>query len=224
MSYTCSQCNQFQNLTNRKPIELNCKCTIICLCCYQNIARNENQNENILSQCCTISIRSGELNVNEMLMGKIESQNSIFITCDNHQTELAIKYCIECQIPVCDYCLYDDHKNHQVVKMLKSQFTSYTNNVMRIFEEYQIESINMKAQHAQQSDNEISMNSIQLKQAISQVTKMLGTYINEEEASQIDPTTLQSSLNTEASLFNKDGLIHIQQFIQDQINQQLKEF
>eukprot|EP00347_Sterkiella_histriomuscorum_P002081 403369549 len=224
MSYTCSQCNQFQNLTNRKPIELNCKCTNICLSCYQNIASDENQNETILSQCCTLSIRSGEPNVNEMLMGKIESQNSLFITCDNHQTEMALQYCIECQIPVCDYCLYDDHKTHQIVKMSKSKFTSYTNNVMRIFEEYQIESINMKAQLGQQSDNEISMNSIQLKQAISQVTKMLGTYINEEEASQIDPTTLQSSLNTEASLFNKDGLIHIQQFIQDQINQQLKEF
>eukprot|EP00347_Sterkiella_histriomuscorum_P019804 403340234 len=157
MPYSCAECNKYYNLTTRKPIELNCQCTI-CSNCYQNLSIKRHQKEITCPQCSAASIKSVKPAVNEMIMKKIEAQNSLIVTCEIHQTEMASHYCIECETPVCTYCQYDDtHNSHEIVMISKSQFTNYTTNVLRILNEYQKE--NMKALMGQQSNNEISLDS-----------------------------------------------------------------
>eukprot|EP00347_Sterkiella_histriomuscorum_P006620 403352073 len=225
MPYACAQCNKYYNLTTRKPIELKCQCTI-CLDCHQMLSRNKLQKEITCPQCSATSIKSGKPAVNEMIMRKIEDQNSLFITCDIHQTEMASHYCIECQSPVCTYCQLEDTQNsHQIVKMSRSQFTNYTTNVMRIFDEYQVD--NMKALLSQQSGNEISLDSIKLKQAIQRVTRMLGPHIDEDETTQIDFKSyllnLQQNAKRQNNLLTIEDFNEFKQLMQDQINQQLQE-
>eukprot|EP00347_Sterkiella_histriomuscorum_P011424 403372508 len=231
MSYACAQCNIYYNLTTRKPIELNCQCTI-CMECHQNLANDRLQKVLTCPQCSATSIKSDKPRVNEMIMRKIETQNSLFITCDNHQTEMASHYCIECESPVCTYCqLEDTHSSHQIVRMSRSQFTDYTTNVLRIFDEYQIDNMeSLLGLLGQQRDNEISLDSKKLKQTILRVTRMLGPHIDEDETTQIDfkrylldPQNLQQKIKKFHSKFTSQDFNDLKQMIQKQIHQQLKE-
>eukprot|EP00347_Sterkiella_histriomuscorum_P001577 403371495 len=208
---------------------MNCQCTV-CSNCYQNLTKNRLKKEITCPQCSTASIKSVKPSVNEIILRKIEAQNSLIITCDNHQTEMVSHYCIECETPVCTYCQLDDtHNSHQIVKISRSQFANYTTNVLRIFDEYQIE--NIKAELGQQRDNEISMNSMQLLQAISKVTRMLGPHIDEEETMKIDfknymldPSSQQNNVWKQNSKVTKEDFNEFKHLVQDQINQQLEEF
>eukprot|EP00347_Sterkiella_histriomuscorum_P021085 403335315 len=117
-------------------------------------------------------------------MNKLKQQNLLTVICEAHQTQTASFYCLQCEIPVCTHCKLDTHKDHQIVIMSQTLFTSYSTNVMRIFDEYSVD--NMKTLLCQQSQNEIQLNSSQFKEMLTKVERMLGPHIDEVEDQLID--------------------------------------
>eukprot|EP00347_Sterkiella_histriomuscorum_P012775 403367270 len=231
MSLSCGLCNKFYNLTNRKPVGLQCICTF-CLECVHLLLNDNPKRQVTCPDCISNSVLAQEPTVNMQILKKIKSQDLLFIICDDHQTQTTQYYCIQCEIPVCTHCKLDTHKTHLIVDLTRSLFQSYQTNVTRIFDEYSIE--NIKAQLNKQSQNEIQLSSFQFKEMLSKVTRLLIPHITNEEASLIqiqnflidpqNPKIKAKQLQSEElQVLPNDVQIDFKQLIKDQIIEQLKE-
>eukprot|EP00347_Sterkiella_histriomuscorum_P017678 403348415 len=183
MVQKCLHCNNFYNLTNRKPIIINeCAC-VLCLECIQSLLNDSLARQIQCPGCKENSTLPDELKESEDIMMELQSQDLLTIICDQHQTQNTSLYCLKCEIPVCTDCKLDTHSSHQIIDLKKSKFKTYLDNAKEIFEDYSVN--NMKSLLDQISHNEVQQTSSQFKSNISKISRMFH-YLTNEERSKID--------------------------------------
>eukprot|EP00347_Sterkiella_histriomuscorum_P017230 403350183 len=133
-----------------------------------------------------VSTLAEVLKENKQILRKLESLDQLTLFCDDHEGQIANLYCTACQIPVCCHCKLEQqtHKAHSLIDLKQSDFKTYAQNVISLFDEYSIE--NMKTKLINQSMNEIQLKSSQFKQMIEKINRMLGHVASNEELQKID--------------------------------------
>eukprot|EP00347_Sterkiella_histriomuscorum_P002028 403369753 len=183
MSDTCSQCNKLFNLTKSRPITLECTC-IWCLECINFNLQDNPKREIYCPLDKEVNTMPVPLKESKLVLRKLQSLDQLTIFCEDHEGQIANLYCTDCSIPVCAHCKLDTHKVHPLTELKQSNFKIYTNNVVKLLDEYSFE--NMKSKLIQLSTNESQVNSSQFKETIKKVHRMLGVIVSEEESQKID--------------------------------------
>eukprot|EP00347_Sterkiella_histriomuscorum_P022467 403338384 len=124
------------------------------------------------------------LKESKLVLRKLQSLDQLTIFCEDHEGQIANLYCTDCSIPVCSHCKLDTHKVHPLTELKQSNFKIYTNNVVKLLDEYSFE--NMKYELIQLSTNESQVNSSQFKETMNKVNRMLGGIVSEEESQKIE--------------------------------------
>eukprot|EP00347_Sterkiella_histriomuscorum_P009222 403342054 len=199
MAEKCKQCNNFYNLTTRKPIITNeCGC-IHCLECITTLMNENSQRKILCPRCEEIRTLPEELKASIEIMKDLRSQDSLQITCDEHQSKITTQYCLMCDIPICSACELSIHKDHQLINLKQSKFISYTENVKSMLDEYSSQTVKFKLD--QYANNEVQLTSSQFKSMISKVSRILGHLVDDEERKSIYfPTCLGIPQNDPQSM------------------------
>eukprot|EP00347_Sterkiella_histriomuscorum_P017819 403347862 len=186
MSDYCSQCNKLFNLTNRKPILIDDYGCTSCLECINFHLIDNPKREIYCPQDKEVATLPLVLRENRQIIRKLQSLDQLTVLCDEHDGQTANLYCTTCQLAVCNYCKLEQltHKKHQLVNLKQSHFKIYTDNVLKLIDEYSMENIKSKLIH--QSMNESQLKSSQFKIMIERVNRMLNNVVSNEEQQQID--------------------------------------
>eukprot|EP00347_Sterkiella_histriomuscorum_P018368 403345770 len=214
----CQSCKHPFNLADRKPIIINgCGC-IHCLKCVHNLLNGNKQRQIECPGCLEICTLPDQLKESKQIIEILKAQDQLNVICDSHKPELARMYCLNCDIPVCQICKFDTHKDHQTVEIKHSKFKVYSENVVSLLDEYSAQ--NMKSQLISQSNNETQLTSTQFKTMISRVSRMLSNVVSEDEISKIDYVSWldDSQNNSQIAQIKK---IQLEQISQRQISSSL---
>eukprot|EP00347_Sterkiella_histriomuscorum_P023043 403336173 len=233
MSQTCYQCNQFYNLTIRRPILLTgCGCAL----CRECVTRKLRNNPTRQIKCpadLKISTMDEVFQDHMQVLIKLQQLDSLNAICDNHVKQKATLYCTKCQVLACFHCKQDTHKGHLLLEIKKSGFTNYMDHVNTLLDKYSAK--NIKAQLFQQSQNRSQLQAFQLKELLTNVKTILGNFVTDEEQKQIDiayyseeyqrnPQQIQGLLNKSEEQKSQRNLnIEEVQTLINQSQQQLRE-
>eukprot|EP00347_Sterkiella_histriomuscorum_P008533 403344735 len=185
MSDSCSQCNCIFNLTKQRPIILDEYGCTWCLECINFHLKNNPKREIYCPLDKEVVTMPLVLKENRQILRKLQSLDQLTVFCDDHQSQIANLFYTTCQIPVCNYCKLEqiNHREHQLIDLKQSDFKTYTENVIRLFDDYSVE--NIKAQLIQQSMNESQLKSSQFKLLIERVNRMLSSIVSDEESQKV---------------------------------------
>eukprot|EP00347_Sterkiella_histriomuscorum_P007573 403348400 len=223
MSDICTQCNNFFNVTNRKPIFLDDYGCIWCLECI-NFHLIDNPKREIYCPIDKEFVTVPEkLRENRRMIDKLQSLNQHTVFCDEHEGQITNQYCTRCQIPICS------HSEHSLLDLKPSSFKIYIDNVVKLLDEYSIE--NVKTQLIRLSNNESQLNSQDFKEIISKINRMLGKVLIDSTQSLEDPLYAPQNRNFQRSNVieelgsqNNSNPQNIQQMINDSQSQLREEF
>eukprot|EP00347_Sterkiella_histriomuscorum_P009556 403340752 len=120
------------------------------------------------------------------ILKKLYSLDLLIVLCDDHEGQTATFFCTKCSILLCNYCKLEQisHRGHSLVDLKPSDFKTYSQNVISLFDEYSVE--NMKSKLINQSMNEIQLKASQFKQMIEKINRMLNHVASDEELQKID--------------------------------------
>eukprot|EP00347_Sterkiella_histriomuscorum_P014576 403360353 len=239
MSDSCSQCNNFFNLSNRKPIFLDDYGCTWCLECINFHLKDNPKREIYCPEDKEMVTLPEVLRENRLIMRKLQSLDQLTVFCDDHAGQTTTMYCSKCEIPACNYCKLDTHKEHQLIDLKQSNFKTYTGNVLRLLDEYSVE--NIKSQLLQLSTNQSQLKSSQFKELINKVKRMLNSLVSEEEYQQIDlavsmedpqnnpqnrqrPQRSNVNISEEQKTQNNSNIQNIQELIKESQSQLREEF
>eukprot|EP00347_Sterkiella_histriomuscorum_P008203 403345985 len=199
MAKKCEQCQNYYNLSNRKPIVINeCGC-IYCLECIDVLMKGNQQRKITCPGCEEDMTLPEELLKSLKIVKDLRQLDQLTIICSEHQSNVTFMYCLKCEIPVCTDCKLNFHKDHQLIDLKQSKFETYSENVKQVFDEYSFQ--NMKSLIEKYAHNEIQINSAQFKSAINKVSRILDHLVDEDERTKIDlPTCLGEPQNDPQNL------------------------